>query len=177
MPVTLINSAIKTPLVLGNKFIPISPDFDPLLFLTTTAPTQNYGSVKKHETKRPSAIGVFPEKDKKHSTSIHQYSFITHSKPSTLEKTATFHPVQLFRPAPTDLRNDTWEVNYQVPSEYGENLKQEKIKAKNLSHAFTLSMNLTKWPMTSSRSLHRDSDVFIARANNPFGHSTKWKWR
>uniref|UniRef100_A0A182MQD2 Phospholipase A2-like central domain-containing protein n=1 Tax=Anopheles culicifacies TaxID=139723 RepID=A0A182MQD2_9DIPT len=33
-----------------------------------------------------------------------------------------------------------------------------------------------KWPITNSRDAHRDEDVFIARANNPFGHSTKWRW-
>jgi hypothetical protein len=33
------------------------------------------------------------------------------------------------------------------------------------------------WPITSSRDEHHDQDVFIARANNPFGHSTKWKYR
>lgn len=33
----------------------------------------------------------------------------------------------------------------------------------------------TFWPVTSSRSQHKDEDVFIARANNPFGHSTKLK--
>uniref|UniRef100_A0A182NFX8 Bromo domain-containing protein n=1 Tax=Anopheles dirus TaxID=7168 RepID=A0A182NFX8_9DIPT len=33
-----------------------------------------------------------------------------------------------------------------------------------------------KWPITNSRDAHRDDDVFIARANNPFGHSTKWRW-
>jgi hypothetical protein len=33
------------------------------------------------------------------------------------------------------------------------------------------------WPITSSRELHKDGDIFIARANNPFGHSTKWKYR
>lgn len=35
----------------------------------------------------------------------------------------------------------------------------------------------SKWQITNSRSLHRDADVFVARANNPFGHSTKWIWR
>uniref|UniRef100_A0A336MN24 CSON004168 protein n=1 Tax=Culicoides sonorensis TaxID=179676 RepID=A0A336MN24_CULSO len=34
-----------------------------------------------------------------------------------------------------------------------------------------------QWPITSSRDAHKDEDVFIARANNPFGHSTKWKYR
>lgn len=35
----------------------------------------------------------------------------------------------------------------------------------------------SKWQITSSRSSHHDSDVFVARANNPFGHSTKWQWK
>lgn len=34
-----------------------------------------------------------------------------------------------------------------------------------------------RWPITSTRDQHYDSDIFIGRANNPFGHSTKWKFR
>jgi hypothetical protein len=34
-----------------------------------------------------------------------------------------------------------------------------------------------RWPITTPRDEHKDNDVFIARANNPFGHSTKWKFR
>ncbi|XP_070503915.1 uncharacterized protein [Chironomus tepperi] len=34
-----------------------------------------------------------------------------------------------------------------------------------------------RWPVTTSRDQHRDDDIFIGRANNPFGHSTKWKYR
>lgn len=34
-----------------------------------------------------------------------------------------------------------------------------------------------RWPITTTREQHGDNDVFIARANNPFGHSTKWKYR
>lgn len=34
-----------------------------------------------------------------------------------------------------------------------------------------------RWPITTTRDQHGDNDVFIARANNPFGHSTKWKFR
>lgn len=34
-----------------------------------------------------------------------------------------------------------------------------------------------KWPITTTRDQHGDADVFLARANNPFGHSTKWKYR
>ncbi|XP_035781078.1 uncharacterized protein LOC118460686 [Anopheles albimanus] len=47
---------------------------------------------------------------------------------------------------------------------------QEIYKRTNSSNA------RIKWPITNSRDAHRDEDVFIARANNPFGHSTKWRW-
>lgn len=39
------------------------------------------------------------------------------------------------------------------------------------------SSSSSPWQITNSRSMHRDADVFVARANNPFGHSTKWIWR
>lgn len=34
-----------------------------------------------------------------------------------------------------------------------------------------------KLSIARSRKQHQDTDVFVARANNPFGYSTKWKWR
>lgn len=34
-----------------------------------------------------------------------------------------------------------------------------------------------RWPITTTRDKHGDNDVFLARANNPFGHSTKWKYK
>ncbi len=34
-----------------------------------------------------------------------------------------------------------------------------------------------RWPITSIREAHGDNDVYLARANNPFGHSTKWKYK
>lgn len=34
-----------------------------------------------------------------------------------------------------------------------------------------------RWPITTTRDHHGDNDVFIGRANNIFGHSTKWKYR
>ncbi|XP_055644765.1 uncharacterized protein LOC129780472 isoform X2 [Toxorhynchites rutilus septentrionalis] len=40
----------------------------------------------------------------------------------------------------------------------------------------TFSGKPVRLPITSSRDAHHDDDVFIARANNPFGHSTKWRW-
>lgn len=33
-----------------------------------------------------------------------------------------------------------------------------------------------KWPITNIRAKHKNDDIFIGRSNNPFGHSTKWKF-
>lgn len=33
-----------------------------------------------------------------------------------------------------------------------------------------------QWPITTTREKHGDNEVFLARANNPFGYSTKWKY-
>lgn len=40
-----------------------------------------------------------------------------------------------------------------------------------------LPNNKPRWPITTTREKHNDNAVFLARANNPFGHSTKWKYR
>ncbi|XP_053691387.1 uncharacterized protein LOC128739910 [Sabethes cyaneus] len=45
-----------------------------------------------------------------------------------------------------------------------------------LNRTRTIQGKAPRWPITNSRDAHRDRDVFIARANNPFGHSTKWRW-
>lgn len=34
-----------------------------------------------------------------------------------------------------------------------------------------------RFQITSARDKHTTDDVFIARANNPFGHSTKWRYK
>lgn len=68
---------------------------------------------------------------------------------------------------------DTWEVPIKISPQLSDLLEQE-YDPTNIS-----SIRDTKphWPVTNIRSSHSDNDVFIARANNPFGHSTKWKWR
>lgn len=37
-----------------------------------------------------------------------------------------------------------------------------------------LENQIPKYPITSNRDMHQNDDVYIARANDPFGHSTKW---
>lgn len=136
----------------------------------------------------PPNVGVVHVNDKKHSTSIHQFSFITHSKPKHPgHPPSQSHSVQLFRPATSYTpskhqhkqppHNDTWEINFVVPQGLRDLLKLEREKLRNLTYGIDGKYKGRKWPVTSSRSAHRDNDIFIGRANNPFGHSTKWKLR
>lgn len=83
----------------------------------------------------------------------------------------------LSHPESTTLPSDinSWEVDMQIPSVLTDLLKKENPRLAEIAE--TLSEIKPKWPITSSRADHRDDDVFIARANNPFGHSTKWMWR
>lgn len=124
-------------------------------------------------------------------SSMHQSTKAT--PPST---TTTHRPVDWFAPTtkfhstppkqPSDQHNSHrkpfkldnsdigWDVKFNISDELRELLRLEKIKLQNISE--TIGTN-PKWFVTSSRSKHRDKDVFVARANNPFGHSTKWKLR
>lgn len=190
------NAVIKNPHILPHNLIPILANFDPLAFLTTAAPMHKpienlfEANRKKPRPSVPSNVGVVHQDDEKHSaggTSIHQFSFITHSKPShSRHPPSQSHSVHLFRPAssyspdsasPINQHNDTWEINYVVPYGLRELLKLEREKLRNLTHGFVGKHKSKKWPITRSRSAHRDNDIFIGRANNPFGHSTKWKLR
>lgn len=187
------NAVIKNPHILPHNLIPILANFDPLAFLTTTQrPIENLfeANRKKPRPSVPSNVAVVHQDDKKHTnggTSIHQFSFITHSKPSQSRHPASqSHSVHLFRPAnsylpasasPTKQQNDTWEINYVVPYGLRELLKLEREKLRNLTHGIVGKQKTKKWPITSSRSAHRNKDIFIGRANNPFGYSTKWELR
>lgn len=74
-----------------------------------------------------------------------------------------------------------WDVpGRKVPSELNDllNLEYYQSTLTNLSNADSISAGVVpRWPVTSSRAAHTDEDVFIGRANNPFGHSTKWTMR
>lgn len=72
-------------------------------------------------------------------------------------------------------QKDSWEVPMQISNELNDLLKAEDLQFHNATGELRSSKPM--WPVTSSRASHKDEDVFIARANNPFGHSTKWKWR
>lgn len=72
------------------------------------------------------------------------------------------------------------EITEDLPKEL-QLLIQEERNLFELKHGKTPTAatdnDPPQWPITSSRDAHKDEDVFIARANNPFGHSTKWKYR
>lgn len=75
-------------------------------------------------------------------------------------------------PLPT---HESWDVPMKIPHELNNLLSEENLQSQNVSGILRSAQ--PKWPITSSRAAHKDEDVFIARANNPFGHSTKWTWR
>lgn len=77
--------------------------------------------------------------------------------------------------APSPVNVNSWEIDMQIPSVLTDLLKKENPRLAEIAE--TLSTIKPKWPITSSWAEHRDDDVYIARANNPFGHSTKWLWR
>ncbi|KAL9698709.1 hypothetical protein quinque_002150 [Culex quinquefasciatus] len=68
---------------------------------------------------------------------------------------------------PQRSKNPSLLLSYRVEEKLEEVLNRTK----------TFKGKPPRWPITNPRDEHRDNDVFIARANNPFGHSTKWRWR
>lgn len=69
------------------------------------------------------------------------------------------------------------EITEDMPKEL-QLLIQEERDLFELKHGRTpTATDHPQWPITSSRDAHKDEDVYVARANNPFGHSTKWKYR
>lgn len=81
---------------------------------------------------------------------------------------------------------DSWEVEWKIPEVLTRIITEENTKLNSNGDvngsiltldSNSMQNNKPKWPITSSRESHRDEDVFIARANNPFGHSTKWTTR
>ncbi|KAL1395281.1 hypothetical protein pipiens_011370 [Culex pipiens pipiens] len=67
---------------------------------------------------------------------------------------------------PQRSKNPSLLLSYRVEEKLEEVLNRTK----------TFKGKPPRWPITNPRDAHRDEDVFIARANNPFGHSTKWRW-
>lgn len=175
--------------IFPNMFLPILPNYDPLHLLTTSTPASST-PIKD----RPYFIHQASFVSHTNPTNVHHHGLKPRPKPPSQlfypsENRPTERPVQLFYPAVTSTRlppirghrrpnslvddfDDTWEIKFNVTDELRELLKLEKNKLQAISLALN---SKTKWPVTNSRSKHHDDFVFVARANNPFGHSTKWK--
>lgn len=122
---------------------------------------------------KPTAISK-PQKKQKPQTSVVKYDTEFYLKP----------PVPPQKIKPTD---------YKQQQNMRENISDSPdLAINNISDQLTLLLheeqvllnktgrivgNKPRWPITSSRDSHNDADVYLARANNPFGHSTKWKYR
>lgn len=188
----------KHPNLFPNKFLPILPNYDPLHLLSTTTPISTTPNklFENHKDKdRPHLIHQFAFVSHNKPSNIHFHA----PKPQRPKPPAQYFPVEyhhvteepikLFipavaatylppirgghrRPNSLDSFNDTWDIKFNLTDELRELLKLEKNKLEAISLALN---SKTKWPVTNSRSKHRDDFVFVARANNPFGHSTKWK--
>lgn len=177
IPFEVLNSPNKHPFELNNKFIPILANFDSLSFLTTPKSIPTVPELPIYDSKDRPLFG-------------NSYSYVRHYKQSHYTTSAprtTPHTVTLFSPANSYLNpsaesdhteKDQWDIKMNVPDELRDLLKSERARLRNITQAIGIENNAHKsWPITSSRAAHRDADVFIGRANNPFGHSTRWKWR
>lgn len=140
-----------------NKFIPILPNVDSLSHLTTSKP------------RKPHEIEIVEHDPAKVRVQSYSNSFIYHETSTERPQSITiFHPMN--QQENTINANDTWEVNVDVPNDIIGLINQEN-QSQNVSKLLRMKK------VTQSRSAHRDEDIFIARVNNPFGHSTKWKLR
>ncbi|KAG4075541.1 hypothetical protein HA402_003366 [Bradysia odoriphaga] len=136
----------------------------------------------------PTVFTKGPQQKKKHSTRHRRPKSKNNSVQDTYFEHTIKHPadqhnsvtgsnhLETATPPPTPPANiNSWEIDMQIPSVLTDLLKKENPRLAEITE--TLSTIKPKWPITSSRAEHKDDDVYIARANNPFGHSTKWLWR
>lgn len=185
MRIEYADSALREENLFPNKFVPILANYDPLALLSTTTPRLH--SPPKQDNKITG--------NKNWPQSSHQFSFVEHSSPvSHRPRLRPKPPTHLFAPAPSylppirrpsklseinshrkpfklDGTSDFWDIRFNISKELLDLLAFERIKLENISSL------KSKWIVTSSRFDHRDEDVFVGRANAPFGHSTKWKIR
>lgn len=131
----------------------------------------------------PTVFRKITQQKKKHSTRHRKPKSKNLSIPETHFEHTIKHPDQhnsvtrFSYPESTTLpaNMNSWEIDMEIPSVLTDLLKEENPRIAEIAE--TLSIIKPKWPITSSRAEHKDDDVFIARANNPFGHSTKLWWR
>ncbi|XP_037026841.1 uncharacterized protein LOC119067799 [Bradysia coprophila] len=132
----------------------------------------------------PTVYTKSPQQKKKHSTRHRRPKSKNNSVQDTYFEHTIKHPADQsnsvtgsnhLETATPPANINSWEIDMHIPSVLTDLLKKENPRLAEITE--TLSTIKPKWPITSSRAEHKDDDVYIARANNPFGHSTKWLWR
>lgn len=192
--------ALREENLFPHKFLPILVNYDPLALLTSTSTSTSTTTTKPHfhpssqSSDWPQPVHQFsfvdhenhspskPTRSRPKPPSIILSSMYQSTKPTitttTTTTTTTHRPSSQYnshrKPFKLNSSDIGWDVKFNVSDELRELLRLEKIKLENISQAIGTN---SKWIVTSSRAKHRDADVFVARANNPFGHSTKWKLR
>lgn len=188
MRIEFTNSALKQEQLFPHKFLPILSNYDPLALLTSSTSTTPKPYLPLKSTKWPHSIQHFGIVEQQHPNKFH--SSPRPRPPSIILSsmhTTTQQPINLFAPAPSyfphtkypyrkpfKLDHSEWDFRLNISDELRELLRLERIKLQNLSHGIVTN---SKWAVTSSWSKHHDEDIYVARVNNPFGHSTKWKLR
>lgn len=199
MDIQLSSSKLRQEDLFPSKFVPILANYDPLALLTlTTTKTTTTTTHKppKHDKNKnwPHHIHHFTFIEHNSPSNSH----VSHRpRPPPIILSSMHQPtensIKLFAPAPSylpsvkkplpnsyrkpfklDNADGSWDVKFNISKELLDLLAFEKIKLENFTN--TLGSR-SKWLVTSSRLNHRDGDVFVGRANNPFGHSTKWQLR
>lgn len=131
---------------------------------------KTYAPFRPNQPETPNKSGEFKEHTQ------HPYGFGA-SHTSTGYYTGRIYPTEPSLPM-AHSSIDSWDVpglNNKVSPELSDLLSLEYYKSENSSSDLSVRNHLPRWPVTNSRAAHVDNDVFIGRANNPFGHSTKWK--
>lgn len=200
MRIEFTNSALREDNLFPNKFVPILANYDPLALLitSTTSPRpyeapvhdENMGKnnwpLTNHQFSFVQHDNVVRgSKSKPKSPSI-IHSSIKKPTPNSINLLAIPSPSSqsppISRPSrPLSNRKpfklsgaNVWDIRFNLSKEILDLLVIEKINLENISQAIDSKSKLI---VTSSRFNHRDEDVFVGRANNPFGYSTKWKLR
>lgn len=193
---------IPKPHIDTKKFIPILATFDSLAFLTTTArPSLTLPDLPQLDKQIPPHIKSYtfvrmykshlPSNTTELSAATEGYPNLFHQSPTPSWTTSTTpKSTNLFSPNEGYLNAGEYISNHQprsqkpqfdykmyIPDGLREMLKAEREKLRNISLNIGYNYKSQRmWPVTSSRLDHHDEDVYIGRANDPFGHSTRWKW-
>ncbi|CRL05185.1 CLUMA_CG018107, isoform A [Clunio marinus] len=108
--------------------------------------------------------------------------FPKREKPKSSTALATlftpFDQLGLLRPIETQSSESSQDANIKM-EEISDHLSSILLKDEQilLNKTGRLPNKSPRWPITTTRDQHGDNDIFLARANNPFGHSTKWKYK